>query len=819
MGIHGLTTYLHENKAVIAKYLHFTPATSNTVTPFVIDGLSGLPWVYGGEYGDLSRIVERTVRAWLQVGLRLYFVFDGPYPLVKFPTLTSRATKTTIQGSKLFFVTSPAARSKPRFLREIEIIPPSAYTACIETLKDIVASLGDKPSLEIHFADEEGDPYAVELAGRLGGYVLGKDSDFVVLNVEGYKGYIPLDEMVWTSLSQDKDLQDTADDDDGFQTVVNTKAKKKSISKRAKSGNGIVPPQNTDDIELSVTVYSPAVVASQLRIPVSLLPLLGALVGNDFTGSKDPSSTTVQESNLQRLFFERQLTLSQRITRVANTLHNILEAALSPSARGKQKLQVNSVMQLIERAITTLLIRSSDMMPTSEQERIMDRIVEATLQYAIPRYEGELHGADGLWASPVCALHEEEACPLIRYLSPPPLLDIFPISHEESRKQKHQEAVRNIYVSAYRAGRLDPRLLDTMNSGTFWYRQMLEHPDTETVNVSIGRPIQQISYALLDDALGLPEKPEEEEEEEEDDDEVIDVVEESDEDYLAPLRGALQELDTPADSDDEMATEPPTSLSSHAKSSRPSRPKVIQEHIRRGVRLADEEVSVPALSEVLAYHDLDHIDHLPLQLASEDDRLTFFLRVLQSDAPPVRGLHPEDTLVVLALRWVVSRLHARAQASAGSKERVKERWTKPEARAFLASFSPPGSSPEDSEDLPMENRNIQLVAQISAAFAAIERLSQLLLLSERFQTPVLRFSGKLFHSYLTGFIPIPPKAVPSDLWDASVEGLEHAFGEPMGKKKKGAKGAPVSGPPQPSKKQQRGAVTGGMFGLLGDIEA
>jgi hypothetical protein len=51
--------------------------------------------------------------------------------------------------------------------------------------------------VEIHFADEEGDPYAVELAGRLGGYVIGKDSDFVIFHSDGYKGYIPLDEMTW----------------------------------------------------------------------------------------------------------------------------------------------------------------------------------------------------------------------------------------------------------------------------------------------------------------------------------------------------------------------------------------------------------------------------------------------------------------------------------------------------------------------------------------------------------------------------------------------------------------------------------------------
>lgn len=38
---------------------------------------SNLPWVYGGEYGELARLVVQVVQAWLDVGLRPIFVFDG----------------------------------------------------------------------------------------------------------------------------------------------------------------------------------------------------------------------------------------------------------------------------------------------------------------------------------------------------------------------------------------------------------------------------------------------------------------------------------------------------------------------------------------------------------------------------------------------------------------------------------------------------------------------------------------------------------------------------------------------------------------------
>jgi len=36
-----------------------------------------LPWVYGGELGVFRDLVIRVVRAWIAVGLRPYFVFDG----------------------------------------------------------------------------------------------------------------------------------------------------------------------------------------------------------------------------------------------------------------------------------------------------------------------------------------------------------------------------------------------------------------------------------------------------------------------------------------------------------------------------------------------------------------------------------------------------------------------------------------------------------------------------------------------------------------------------------------------------------------------
>jgi hypothetical protein len=109
MGVHGLATYLKENKRHVARTAEFlSPHSDASRTTLVIDAWSYvehvalrqicllltscshslsfiyklvydsfLPWVYGGEYALFSGAVRRVVDAWLQLGLEPHFVFDG----------------------------------------------------------------------------------------------------------------------------------------------------------------------------------------------------------------------------------------------------------------------------------------------------------------------------------------------------------------------------------------------------------------------------------------------------------------------------------------------------------------------------------------------------------------------------------------------------------------------------------------------------------------------------------------------------------------------------------------------------------------------
>jgi hypothetical protein len=762
---------------------------------------SSLPWVYGGQYAAFAQVVTTVVNAWVGIGLDVAFVFDGACPSLKFSTQVSRLAQSNISHSHIFFRTSATSRSSPRFLNESRIIPPLAYTACLDALKAICQST----EVSIHYADEEGDPYAVELAGRIGAFVVGTDSDFVILNSEGYRGYIPLDEMVWIAPTPEEPA--TVEEDD-FQQVRKPKARKKVTN--PSSSRGIIPPDSASGLSLSFTAYSPTTLASHLNLPVTLLPLFGALVGNDFS-----NQSASPRRNIQLLFFERQSSLSQRIARVAATMHSILSA---PAQKGKQK-QVASVMDLIDKTVNALLVRSISSMGSGEVETIVERIVEATLQYALPKNEDDTLD---LWPTDICALHEADICPILPMFSRLVTAEALLEERQNDDELLKRNELRGQYLLAYRDGHLNPRVLDILHTGTSWPRLFLETPDLETVSRSFGRPIRQWGYAILHDAVGL-QLPSNEidgstvegegvEDEEEDEDELIDVVEsDSDDerggtDLLAPLKGALQRLHV---SEDDIA---PTSSSSRGAQS-----PIINEYVRRGTRIAEEAVAVPSISDLLSSistTDFTPSDTIPILSQPEQDRFTILLRVLKSDTNPIRSLPPEKLAVALCLRWVLLTLHSRALES-GSKEREKERWTKKEARCMLAAFSWTAEEkpPSGQENILPEilDRNVQLTAQVLTTLESIDHFSQILLVNRRLPSPAPLFSGADFHSYLTGAKAVD---VPDTLWDACVDDIAETFGDERKKKPK----KPKQTPALPAKNSRKPG-TSGLFGMLADADA
>ncbi|KJA28957.1 hypothetical protein HYPSUDRAFT_33419 [Hypholoma sublateritium FD-334 SS-4] len=832
MGVHGLTTYLREKQRLLSTTTLLASSSKNKV-PIVVDGWSfiydvyqssSLPWVYGGEYIEFVHQVKNVVESWIKVGLQVYFVFDGACPDLKFPTAVARLGQSHVQPAQLFFRTSSSSRSTGRFLNETRILPPLAYSACVHALQTLRSETG---GLDLHFADEEGDPFAVELAGRLGGYVVGNDSDFVILNSDGYRGYIPLSDMVWqTTIAEDAEVVNQEDAD--FQTVKNSKTKRKPSHVTQNLG-GLLPPQTTGELSLSFIAYSPETLAKHLNLPSTLLPLFGALVGNDFSKESESNSRKIQA-----LFFERNLSLSQRIGKVATAMHSVISPG---TPRRKAKHQVGSVMDLIDQTVNTLLGRQVTTMGTGEIEQIVEKIVNATLQYAIPKYGGDVAGREGLWATSVCALHDPEACSILPMISH----NVMRQAEKSDQADPNLLQAREKYLDAYRNGFLAPDIMDVLNTGTSWPRIFLENPDLETVGRSIGRPIREWIYAILDDTVGLPASDIEGNttdldgdgstdmaNEDDDEDELIDVVESDSDndsampsDFLAPLKGELHRLHGgPDDASDDAATDPPASIISHRTLSRS--PPTVTDYLRRGTRVASEVVNVTPISELLSSISLsDYITENapPLILRSEEDRLTIFLRILHSDVPSVRQLSPKVMQAVLSVRWVVKTLHTRWEQSS-SKEREKERWSKNEVQAFLSSFRWATEDLATADQIkstppPIDDRNIQLTAQMLMALESVEQLAQTLLLTDRIPGNVHQFSGKAFHALLTGSAYFSP-SLAAGVWESAEAELADAFQQERAKKAKKIKAEK----PAPAPVRNKGKSSKhGLFSMLGDVDA
>ena len=780
--------------------------------------------MYGGEYGQLSTLITVVVKGWLAVGLRPHFVFDGkhilglrrltcadgfyastgPIPPLKFGTVISRMRDNVVRRAELFFRTSPPARSHPRFLNENRILPPLAFTASVEALKELVK---EGLPVKLYFADEEGDPYSVELAGKLNGYVTGTDSDFVVLNAEGYKGYIPMDDLLWdTSALGDLAPHPEPEPVDDFQPI-----KRKKTKKHFEVNHGIIPPvEDVSKISLTCTITSPAVLAAHLEIPIPLLPLLGAFVGNDFSAS--PSARFGKQS----LFFERKVTLSQRISRVASTIRD----AISNPVQNKTKKPTESdgVIDLIRRVVHTLLLQDVSSLGSGEEAAIIEKIVESALQYALPTRDGA--------AGPPCLLGNPG--------------DVHLYGRDKGN------TVRQLYLDGYHAGTVYSKILDPLHTGTMWPRPFLENPEKETVHRSIGRPIREWVYAILDDGVGLPARPEKEEPGAEngkgeaedgdedgdgDDDELIDVVEESssdeDSDPLAPLKGALRRLsgiETPR------SETPPPEVRKR---------KVVTEYVRRGLRVDLEDLQVGFLPELL--EELEIPLKGPIQLAPEPIRLRLFLTIIDAEdaAMKLRGVPPEQIIPALAIRWVVSVLYDRVTESEGSKDRFVEKWTRSEVKALLLAFIRPtapaaeneeeGTSPAAPE---IQDRHVQLVAQVLASVDAIVMLAQALLLDVGRRIPlnlVAHFSGKRFHQLLnSGYAEVSSSSEALEpLMEVVSAGLDaEAFADEAYKKRKVRKEqqkeksspqALLAGAKLNGKGGRGGFSGGGMFGVLADV--
>ena len=705
-------------------------------------------------------------------------------------------------------------------------------------------------TVTLYFADREADAFAVALAGRLGAYVTAQDSDFVVLNSAGYLGYIPLDDMQWSSEHADitAEQQHQQQQGDDFVPVV-----KRGLSKRSlTSPRGVAPPP--EYVSLSMAVYTPASLAKSLKMTVTLLPLVGAIVGNDYGTSH------------QSYLFDRKLTPVQRITYTTTTLASILHKLDRPTRKAGTKAPKN-VLDLIRTTVNQMLVRPSAT-ASGEIDRIVDGIVESALQYAIPPSE-----VTGLWPTPNCPIHDApEQCRI-------PALVCLDQSDDEGAlggerggdgEVPARAQARHLYLQEYRAGMFDPQLLTIVTTATAWPRVFLEDPDAETAAKAIGRPLRMWTYAILDEALGIPliEEEEEEEEEEdradeegdavlpnlaarstdagsatngsvtgrteslteledEDEDAIIDVIDEDSEreDPLEALKGALQRLrgttrrgGLPPIPDRE--EEEDWGTLGEKDDQAPPRQSIVHEYVRRGARLAPEPIPVLGMAALFEQQKLawpasvPHTSaHRPLRLEAQDERLTVLLYAAASHVDTVRALDPSHLFPVLVCRWLVRTAGLKDGSTA-----LLGRWRRSDVWALLDAFGigigeqTDGLDPEEAA-LEIDTRPVQFMSRALAAIEALKMLVQALGLTSRVPFNVCTFRGSTFHLALASGKLSEPAV---DLREAVEDGLEQYFGDEPRKREKKKKKPKAD--PKPTQALGKTGPRSGMFSVLADLD-
>jgi hypothetical protein len=285
-------------------------------------------------------------------------LISGAPPPEKQNTILARFNE-NITSTQLFYATSPASRSTQSFSRNSannnSILPPFCSHVFIQALHDL--------DINTHFVPlGEADGVCAVLAERLGGYVMGQDSDFVILMGEGGgRGYVPSDGLSWfEGQTEEDDHEGPSTGGEEFTTVSNTKIRRSRESP-------LLPPPDYTNPTLNLTYYPPSALRVRLRIPSTVLPLFASLCGTDYT----PASAAYH-------FFEPSQNLVSRIEKVARILR---EQLYSPNVN-KVGTAGDHAADLVTRVIKKLLVRPFYM--ESEGAALVDAIVDSTLQYTLP---------------------------------------------------------------------------------------------------------------------------------------------------------------------------------------------------------------------------------------------------------------------------------------------------------------------------------------------------------------------------------------------------------------------------------------------------
>ena len=703
--------------------------------------LDSLPWASGGEYLRFYRLTRKLIEAWRKVGIEPFFVFDGepfhsaphdyidtvqgPAPPEKHDQIIERL-ESHLFTSRLFHTTSPASRSTFSFSRHRAILPCLSLHTFIHALRSLDVKYHVVPC-------GEADVVTVSIANQLGAYVMGKDSDFLILisgpGAEQVRGYCPLDMLEWIGGAVQENASWTIRPE---WTVAQSK---RSTTFHRQST--FLPTSSLKDPTLVLTVITASAFRSRLRLPPSHYPLLASLAGNDYV----PFAYSKE-------LFNSALNSNQRIELVARIVR---EQYYSPNA-GEQGSSVGDrAVEIVIKTLRKLCDEGGAPYVTQTTiDGMVNTIIDSTLQYVLPSIE--------------------DCCPTYPYCD-----------HHLSTKQLSDQEVtetavlgrsvqlaREVYADARRKG-----FIPTVNHAYVYpsriYPWLVNENPSGPSSFATSRhcKVREEAWTIIDHSLGglcWPAPTEDEIAQAKEDKELrellgVEVDEVDREEALRNLRisrsksrdaspskvGSAQttslgnsEQTTDVGSGDGMMDDWEDEGDTLLISSIPPSRRVI-EYLRQGS-------SHRLMANIVQLPDNTDPTEEPLSLRPLPDRLRHYLKILHSDTTTLSSLPVALHPLLAAIRICI--LDSADHTIQAQSFHEVDRWKRGEVEAVLkaglgmyatwrkeAKVFRPRKEAEESMYPVLHSRPCQIVAQLTAAIMDAQVLAQALLLTPDLEPP------------------------------------------------------------------------------------
>lgn len=605
--------------------------------------------------------------------------------------------------------------------------------ACIAHIRSISAELevNNSIAIEQHFPGGEADFYIANLAIERKAFILSQDSDFFITS-HGSRGYIPLDSVHFVK-KEPKAVQGNRLEDDGddWGQVSNSRRNRRTTSSNGSSTDSTGSNAYTSIAQATKVhckVYTAQALAQSLSLPsASYLPLVAILAGNDYyippiwkssNGNNNPSARfeAIASSILKQLRKQRKpLDKSALPEFLRRVIDDIRDFAISESM----------ISDITAKALETLpeYCVSSLQAPFLRGHNGTGRNgTETPVSISSFGIETDTSGSMN---------------PLHALLLPSTLVLASNSSSEALAPLDTTQTKLRIY-NAFEHGYFRNTLLQIVVYGTYTPSAVLEDPDKSSCIVSLGRPLRDWIYAILDSSVGIgrqtvPHLSKE-----------ASAIGESSEFGIHETSLSEEEGESSDVQDDEEEGTQDGILDDGSPAIRS-----VTEYVRRNAALAEEQVSV------LPWSTLDPTPEntAPPLARSTLDRFHILLHTTSSFTDRLKdtaSAHVQLLSIMLSLRHIAFTFEHTNQAWSQAERKAallmaviitKAYEGNTQAQEMIDKYSDPS--------IPVSNEYMQRAAQLTTTLLSVSLLIETLLLTPLLSTsPETLYQGSLFFDLL-----------------------------------------------------------------------